>query len=439
MDLILRIKIKARILLQRIASYNLGFYSLCVITGVIGGFGAVIFRFMISLNQTIFSYLYKYNIVFSTAIGGLIVGFLVFTFAEEAKGHGVPEVMIALLQAFGKLRKRVALVKIIASSITIGSGGSAGREGPIAQIGAGSASVIGQYLHLKPTDLRILIVSGLVAGISGTFNTPLGALIFGLELFLPSLRPQQLISLVLASVMGKIIATYFLGDYPAFIIPKDLPTLTVYELGYIISMALIISFIGCVWVIMFYKVEDFFDGLSIPNMLKPMVGGVLVGLLAWNFPHLGIMGVGYEIINRYVATRAIPYSLLFVVAGLKLIATMFTIGSGGSGGVFSPSLVTGFSLGSGLALLFKNILNIPISDERVYGFIGMAIMFTAVAKAPLTTLVMIPEMTRDYNLFLPIMIGNSIAYIVSLLILGNESIYLIKVERVRSRRAISWS
>jgi CIC family chloride channel protein len=344
-------------------------------------------------------------------------------------------VIDSVQERFGRIRKRVAIIKTLASSITIGSGGSAGREGPIAQIGAGIASTLGQLMRLKASELRVMVSAGLVAGISGTFNAPLGALIFGIEILSPTLEASHLISLVLASVSGKIVATIFLGDFPAFRVPPNIGLSSIMELQFVVILALVIGLIASLWVKAFYWMEDLFEKFMIPEPLKPMLGGILVGLLALNWPNLGVLGVGYDVVERYLTTKGFISIDLFISGFLKMIATIYTIGSGGSGGIFAPSLVIGSTLGGAFGEILSTLFSGIVGDPRAYSIIGMAIFFTAVAKAPLTTLIMIPEMTRSYSLFLPIMVGNSIGYIVSLLILGRESIYTLKVRKIK-RRAV---
>lgn len=430
----LSLRLRLRRFIYRISEYNLTLYIISVVVGIWGGLGAVIFRLLINLNNIVFlGNIAQYSIIISPALGALIAGILINKFAHEAKGHGVPEVIYAVWERFGIIRKRVAVVKILASSVIIGSGGSAGREGPIAQIGASIASSLGQLMRLKANELRLLVSAGLVAGISGTFNAPLGALIFGIEILSPTLDVTRLISLVLASVSGKIVATIFLGDFPAFIVPQGITLSNLQELEFIIVMGLVMGAIAGLWVKAFYWMEELFEKWNIPDIVKPMLGGLMVGLLALEWSDLGVLGVGYDVIERYLLYRDLLAIDLLIAGLIKMIATIYTIGSGGSGGIFAPSLVIGSSIGGAMGEILSVMFPGLVGDPRAYSIIGMAIFFTAVAKAPLTTLIMIPEMTRTYELFLPIMVGNSVAYIMSLLILGRYSIYTLKVRKIKRR------
>jgi CIC family chloride channel protein len=332
------------------------------------------------------------------------------------------------------MRKRVAAVEILAASITIASGGSAGREGPIAQIGAGIASSMAQILRLRPKDIRLLVTSGLVAGISATFNAPIGALIFGLEILSPEIDASRLINLLLASVTGKIVATQFLGDYPAFFIPYTIVFSNIVEILFVALLGVIIGLLGALWVVVFDRFETWVDEVNLPLYMKTGIFGLIVGLIGFQFVEYGILGVGYEAVDSFFMGKITLMSVLFFIAFMKMVATLFTVGSGTTGGIFAPSLVIGTFLGAGLGVLFEKLFPNIISDPNLYALVGMAAYFTAVAKVPLTTLVMIPEMTRSYTIFVPIMVANAISYVMSLVILGRESIYTLKLNRIMRRR-----
>lgn len=420
-----------------------------IVAGLAGGLGAVVFRYMISFNQWIFFDLmlpnisfnvgdFNLGIIFLPAIGGLIVGPIIFAFASETKGHGVPEVMEAVHLKGGRIRKRVAAIKVLVSSVTIGSGGSAGREGPIAQIGATIGSFLGQLFHLKETDAKLLVICGLSAGIAGTFNAPLGGALFGMEVLYREFRPLDAVPIILASVVGAAVASMFFGLKPAFQAPP-LPFTNPVELFFFFLLGLFFGLMSVFWVKVFYAVEDLFDILKIQPRFKPVIGGFLTGCIGMLFPLYGIMGVGYEGINlAFVGT--FPLVLLLVLGIMKIFATSFTIGSGGSGGIFAPSLFIGAMLGGALGLIFQGISPGIIHYPFAFSIAGMGALFAGAARAPLTCMIMIPEMTKDWSLLPPLMLSCITSFLVSSLLLRGSSIYTLKLERrgvrLRERRRI---
>ncbi len=408
------------------------------IAGIIGGLGAIVFRLMINFNRYLFYNLiakalnlnfngYNLSIPIITCIGGLIVGLIVTKFAFEAKGHGVPEVMEAIYLHGGVIRRRVALVKIIASSITIGSGGSAGREGPIAQIGASMGSTLGQIFRLSSREVRLLTICGLSAGIAGTFNAPLGGALFGLEVLYRGIEPFDAIPIIIAVTLGTAIATWYLGSQPAFRV-FGLTFNNPIELVFYILLGIIFGFISVFWVKLFYSFERFFDGIKIRNEVKPAIGALIAGLIGMLFPTYGILGVGYEGIEMAL-TGLIPSTLLLVLGLIKMISTSLTIGSGGSGGIFAPSLYIGCMLGGFLGIIFKSIAPSIVLQPYTYCLAGMAALFAGAAQAPLTVIIMVPEMCANYSLLLPIMISSSISYFIAWMFMRGSSIYTLKLER----------
>ncbi len=430
-----KLKLRIRKFMYRLKQYNMSLIILSILIGVFGGLGAVVFREMISIiRETFFMRIFGDYLFISPMVGAILVGLLVENLAAEAKGHGIPQIIESVRYKFGLMRKRVAAVEILAASITIASGGSAGREGPIAQIGAGIASSMAQILRLRPKDVRLLVTSGLVAGISATFNAPIGALIFGLEILSPEIDASRLINLLLASVTGKIVATQFLGDYPAFYIPYTIVFSNIVEILFVALLGVVIGLLGAIWVLVFDKFETWVDEVKLPLYVKTGIFGLIVGLIGFQFVEYGILGVGYEAVDSFFMGKITLMSLLFFIAFMKMIATLFTVGSGTTGGIFAPSLVIGTFLGAGLGVLFEKLFPNIISDPNLYALVGMAAYFTAVAKVPLTTLVMIPEMTRSYTIFVPIMVANAISYVMSLVILGRESIYTLKLNRIMRKK-----
>lgn len=370
---------------------------------------------------------FNLGIILLPILGGLIVGPIIMHFSPETKGHGVPEVMEAVALKGGNIRKRVAFLKVIVSSITIGSGGSAGREGPIAQIGATVGSFLGQIFKLEPQDKKVLVVCGLSAGIAGTFNAPLGGALFGMEILFRGIGLFNSMPVILASVIGTAVAISFLGQKPAFNI-EGLTSWNPPELTFYIILGMVFGIISVLWVKGFYAVEDSFGKLKIPSMYKPACGGLFVGFLIMLFPEYGIMGVGYEGVNM-VLLGELSLLLLLILGITKMLATSLTIGSGSSGGIFAPSLYIGSMFGGALGLLFHYAFPSIVHQPFTYALAGMAALFAGAAQAPINVIIMIPEMSHDFGLIPPIMASSVTSFFITWLFLRGSSIYTIKLQR----------
>ncbi|MFW9851689.1 MAG: chloride channel protein [Candidatus Thorarchaeota archaeon] len=410
-----------------------------ILAGIAGGFGAILFREMIKYVHILF---FEYILPLITIqvgnvnlgyiilpiLGGLIVGPLIMRFARETKGHGVPEVLESVVLRGGDIRKRVAFFKIAVSSITIGSGGSAGREGPIAQIGSTIGSYLGQLFKLEPKHKKLLVVCGLSAGIAATFNAPLGGALFGLEVLLRGIGLFNAMPVILASIVGVAISNVFLGREPAFEILNNLASWTPQELPIYLLLGLVFGVISFVWVKVFYSFEGLFEKIKVPDSIKPAIGGLFTGIIIMFFPTYGIAGVGYDGINQALA-GSLAIGLVFLLALMKVIATSFSIGSGGSGGIFAPSLYIGGMLGIGVGSLFKLAFPSLIQYSYTYGLAGMAALFAGAAQAPLNVIIMIPEMSNDYYLIPPIMLASISSFFIAWLLMKGDSIYTIKLKR----------
>ena len=316
-----------------------------VLAGIGAGYGAVVFRWLINLfkhfffdeGQTLFGFMGRYYIIIIPALGGLIVGLLVYFLAKETKGHGVPEVMLSVALLGGKIRFRVALVKALVSSICIGSGGAVGREGPIVQIGSSLGSSIARIFKLSKDKGRILVACGAGGGIAATFNAPLAGIFFALEVILRDYAPRHVSSVVLSSVVATVISRYYLGDHPAFLTPHY-EILHIPEFAFYALFGFIAGGIGLLFIKTLYKTEDLFDQIKIPDYFKPAIGGLLIGVIGLYYPQ--VFGVGYETIGWALNGKILGQMALLLV-GLKLVATSLSLGSGGSGGIFAPSLFIG--------------------------------------------------------------------------------------------------
>ncbi|NHI90968.1 MAG: CBS domain-containing protein [Candidatus Lokiarchaeota archaeon] len=408
-------------------------FLLSILIGVISGFGAIFFRYLIFFNHLLFNlipfYLGATFIMLPPVIGGLIVGLLTNRLGKETKGHGVPEIMESMALKGGRINKRVALLKMLVSSITIGSGGSAGREGPIAQIGASAGSTIGQVSKLDENNIKILVACGVSSGIAATFNAPFGGLLFGIEVILSMTRlnAKILINLIMSIVIANLISILFLGNHPAFFIQTVFWFNGPFDFILYALLGIILGFLGIFFVKFFYFIEDIFDKIKIPNYLKPALGGLGVGLIALFFSQ-SIMGVGYETIELTLGL-GIPVFTLLLLGLFKIFATSLTVGSGGSGGIFAPSLFIGATFGGCIGFLFYFLFPGQVSYPMAFALVGMGALFAGVARAPLTCIIMTVEMTSDYLLIIPLMISCVLSYLINSLIMKEENIYTLKLLR----------
>jgi CIC family chloride channel protein len=422
------------------------------LVGVVSGIGAVVFRMLIGLFHNIFffgAFFPTYHATLHTmkspwgaglilvpAAGAILVVFLVKNFAPEAKGHGVPEVMEAIYYKRSVIRPVVALIKSLASALSIGSGGSVGREGPIIQIGSSMGSSIGQVLRLPTWQRYTLVSAGAGGGIAATFNTPIGGILFAIELILPEVSARTLIPVSIATGAATFIGRHFLGDAPSFNIPSlVLPMASHTSLGQFALYIILGHFLGLASVIFIrsvYFCEDLFNRMPGNYYSRHMSAMLAVGVMMFLFMrfsgHYYIQGVGYATVQDIlVSTLKHPY-FLFLLLIAKLAATSLTLGSGGSGGVFSPSLFIGAAMGAGLGLLVHDWFPLMNLDVPAIGVVGMAGMVGGATGAVLTAIVMIFEMTRDYNVIIPLIITVPIAYGVRRLLLA-DSIYTMKLVR----------
>lgn len=363
-------------------------------------------------------------IVVVPALGGLIVGPLVTWLAPETRGHGVPEVMLAVAQGGGKIRPRVAIVKTIASAITIGTGGSAGREGPIVQIGAAIGSTAAQAMR-EPTDLRrTLVACGAASGIAASFNAPIAGVIFALEVILRDFAGRAFAMVVMASVTASVVARMLVGRNSFFHLPH-------YQLGsgveiiFYALLGVVAAAVARCFIYALYKTEDLVDRTPLPAWGKPAVGGIAVGVLGFALPQ--ILGTGHTTMEQALAGQTTGIVLAVLVVG-KIAATSLTLGTGGSGGVFAPSLFMGAMLGGAFARAVGMIAPDLGLSPGAFAVVGMGALFTAASFAPMTSILIIIEMTNDYDLILPLMAACGTALLVSHW-MSPESIYTLKLRR----------
>lgn len=411
------------------------FYSiaLALIIGVLTGLGAVGFRKLIDFYQEMYfiqgehllAFFGQYYIILIPMAGGLIVGPLTYFFAREARGHGVPEVMAAVAVRDGIIRPRVVLVKTLASAICIGSGGSVGQIGPLVQIGSAIGSTMGQLLHVPTRKMKALVACGAAGGIAATFNAPIGGMLFALEVILGDFTGSHMMLVIISAVSSSVVGRILLGDSPAIAVPA-------YQLNHPMELLLygllgiICGIISVLFIKVLYGFEDIFKSIKgVPEYFKPVLGGFLIGCIGLYFPQ--IFGVGYESIELAIAGKIVLATTAALVL-LKLLATSITIGSGGSGGLFAPGLFIGSMLGATMGYIFNFMFPDTVITPAAYALVGMGGVLAGSAHAPMTAIVMIFEMSNNYQIILPLAIACVISSVVAKSI-NNENIYAAKLLR----------
>ena len=367
-------------------------------------------------------------------VGGLLSGVIVFTLAPEAEGHGTDAVIDAYHHKQGQIRPRVPLVKIVASAITLGTGGSGGREGPIAQIGAGFGSLLSNLLHLRPAERRVLIAAGMGSGIAAIFRAPLAGTIFAAEVLYssPEFESEVIIPTGIASVVSYCIFGMFAGWEPLFTIP-DLTFSNPWQLGPYLLLALFMTLLATIYTHSFYGCKHLFDRLPIRKHFRPAIGAFLTGVVAlvlfFLFHQqksvLAVLAFGYSAIQGAMTQDGHAGAMILLAIALgKIATTSLTIGSGGSGGVFGPSMVIGGCGGGALGIVLHNLWPTLVPHPAAFVIVGMAGFFSAAAKTPFSTMIIVSEMTGGYALLLPSLWVCTISFILS----GRQSIYSSQVE-----------
>ena len=423
---------------------------LSLVVGLVTGFGAIAFRALTALFHNLFflgqfSFSYDANlftpespwgaaIVLAPVIGGLGVVWLVRNFAPEARGHGVPEVMNAIYYAEGRIRPTVVLVKSLASALSIGSGAAVGREGPIIQIGSAIGSTFGQLIRIAVWQRVTLVAAGAGAGIAATFNTPLGGVLFAVELLLPEVSTRTFLPVVIATGTATYIGRLFLGLQPAFVVPiAELPNLQPIDpmvLTAFVALGVLCGLASWAFIRLLTFMELRFEDMQLNPYLKNALGmfgvGAMMYLLMLGFGHYYVGGVGYGTIQAILQGELVAVPLLTLLVVVKMLATTLSLGAGASGGVFAPSLFIGATLGAAYGGLLAN-LGLPVEFSLPeFAMVGMAGVVGGATGAAMTAIVMIFEMTRDYNVIVPMILGVAIAIGVRR-VLSPENIYTVKL------------
>lgn len=424
---------------------------LALVVGVVTGFGAIAFRDLIGLLHNIFflgqfSLRYDANhftppspwgalVILVPVAGALIVTFLITKFAPEARGHGVPEVMDAIYYKSGVIRPIVAVVKSLASAVAIGTGAAVGREGPIIQIGSALGSTLGQVVKMRAGQRIILVAAGAGAGIAATFNTPIGGVMFAIELMMPEVSVRTFLPVALATGTATFIGRFFFGPQPAFSVPQLAPLSANASSALALCLYTLLGAVTGVAAAGFVRglhlAEDLFEKIK-GNYMRHVLGMLLVGILIYAlqqaFGHYYVEGVGYATVQAILLGQLTAIGLLILLFLCKVLATSLSLGSGSSGGIFSPSLFMGATIGGAFAMLLSALhLPFPVNVPS-FAMVGMGAMVGGGTGAVMTAVAMIFEMTLDYDIVLPLILAVALSVGVRRL-LSRENIYTLKLFR----------
>ncbi len=403
-----------------------------VMIGIIAGSGAIIFHYLCSLGMHYFLDLIagyrpaspagehlllphtqtqfnRWILLILPAVGGLISGWIVYTYAPEAEGHGTDAAIDAYHHKGGLIRGRIPIIKTIASAITLTTGGSGGREGPIAQIGAGFGSFLATKFKLSERERRIMMAAGIGAGVGSIFRAPLAGALFAAEVLYrdPDFESEVIIPAGISSVVAYCIFCLVFGwgslfDSPDFLFRNPL------ELGPYLVLAGVLVLTAILYIKIFYGVRDLFHKFSIPNHFKPAIGGLITGIIGFFLPYT--LAFGYGIAQQAIFNQVAIPTLIALALG-KILTTSFSIGSGGSGGVFGPSIVIGGAIGGAVGKLFHLLIPSVVTSPGAFVIVGMAGFFSAASNTPISTIIFISEMTNSYHLLLPSLLVCSICYL----------------------------
>lgn len=412
---------------------------MAIAVGALAAVGAIVLRALIEWVKWVFfdqgarisegfgvEALERVHLLVAPALGMVLVSWIVRKWAPEAQGHGVPEVQYAVRMLGGRIRARVAAIKAIASAISIGSGGSVGREGPIVQIGSSLGSTVGQMVGLGPAQTRLLVAAGSAAAIAATFNAPIAGVMFAMEVILGSFAARSFGLVVIASVTATAISQAVLGNTPAFELVETFTLVSDWEFLLYLALGVFTGLIALAYVQSVYWFEDSFDAWKLNPSVKALIGGLGVGALGFFGSEL-VFGVGHEGVE--LALRGeMALGLMLALMLLKILATSITLGAGGSGGVFAPALFVGAMAGGAFGKVANSLFPGVTAPPGAYALVGMAALFGAAAHAPITGIIILFEMTDNYRIILPLMFAVVVSHLVASTIY-QDSIYSIKLRR----------
>ncbi|MBN2224805.1 MAG: chloride channel protein [Deltaproteobacteria bacterium] len=409
--------------------------TMAIVIGIFCGLGAAGFRYLTYFFQHLFygpyqDYLariieipwyYKLGV---PVLGGLLLGPIIYFF-PNIKGHGVPEVIESVATKGGRLPPWTFILKAVGSAICIGSGGSVGQEGPIVMIGSSIGSNVGQVFRVSRQRIRTFVACGAAGGIAATFNAPIAGVIFAVEIIMGEFAVEHFTPIVFSSVIATSISHWLVGDMPSFIVPAY-ELKSAFELINYFFLGAVCAVIAVTYTNLLYKVEDYFDELAMPPYLKPALGGLGIGLLVLVYPE--VSGVGYETVSSLLSGAHFTLFLLLALIFVKIAATSLSLGSGGSGGIFSPSLVIGATTGGALGYVFGYFFPEMTAPIGAYAVVGMGALVAGTTHGPLTAIIIIFEMTHSFSIIPPLMIACIMSTLVAR-ILQKDSIYTMKLSR----------
>ncbi len=415
-----------RALSDWLAASKLGLVVMALVVGLGAGFAAAAFRELIFFITWLFTghetfgqqghaasthvpFLGVGFVLIVPVIAAVLYGPLIYRFAREARGHGVPEVMVAVAENGGRIRPPVTVVKALASALCIGGGGSVGREGPIVQIGSALASTLGQLVRMSEGRLRVIVACGAAGGIAATFNAPLTGVFFGFEIVLKEFSLDALAATIVSAVTADVLSRAFFGGAPFFaFVPHDLSVTNDFTYLLIVLLGIAAALIGVAFQKTLYKGEDAADRVwrARPEWLRPVAGAPLLGLVLLALPQM--YGVGYPVMDRVLGNHYVLWFVVILMLG-KILAASLTLWIGGSGGVFAPSLFIGAAAGMAFGVIVHDVFGAAVGPPALYGVVAMGGVFAAAAQAPLAAIASVAEMTGNFTLILPIMLACGVA------------------------------
>ncbi|GBE03710.1 MAG TPA: chloride channel protein [Nitrospirae bacterium] len=412
-------KIKINKILDKIGQFNVGEHtvviiSMAVVVGILSGFANVLFRAAIHyVHEVVFvngsdllninkGGFYRILIPILPVCGALLLIPISMIFKDDVNGYGFPKFLERVNIKGGRLKRRTIPLRIISSALTIGTGGSAGVEGPIAQIGGAIGSLVGQFFKVSGNRIKLLIAAGAAGGIAATFNAPIAGVMFATEIvLLGNYELTSFAAIVISAGMATVVSRIYYGGNPIFTVPAY--ELNAYEIPLYIIFGIFMGVVAVLYIKTFYKIKDRFEDLKIPKQLKPVLGAFLVGSIGIFFPQ--IMGDGYQIIEKALDGNII-FIIMFALIFLKIIATSLTLGSGGAGGVFAPSLFIGAMAGGAFGWVVHTMFPAYTSNPGAYATVGVGAFLAAATHAPLTAIFLLFEMTGNYKIIVPIMFAS---------------------------------
>ena len=412
-------------------------FLLALVVGLIAGLGAVALRELVEafdqillgdLGGVLTGFGGDWMIIWVPVLAAVPVAWIVIRFAPESRGNGVPEVMSAVETQGGRIRPRVAPAKALASAVTIGSGGSVGQIGPVAQVSASLASSLGRVMRQPPEMMTLLVAGGAAGGVSASFNAPIAGVFFALEVILRRFNVRNFTLVVVSSVIATLVAIAIVGGEPGIAIPSY-ELVSSLEIGFYALLGLAAALVGILFFRLVYLAEDLISAIRMPALARPALAMLAVGAIG--FWHQEIFGIGFDVIEDAAEGR-ITVGTLGLLLVLKVLATSLTIGGGSSGGLFAPALFVGAMLGGLMGAGFEAIAPDSTAPPGAYAVVGTAAVFAAAARAPLTSLFIVFELTRDYELILPLMTAVAIAT-GGAQIITRDTVYSIKLGRIGVR------